>query len=155
MKLFLRAPRVSLRKRTILSTPKGSLYKSFSQFLLNKNTINAFKYTKLTFLFSIITGYLKKKEKQFLENWKWNLPYFAASIKWNKQLPWWLSGRVCLPMQGTRVWALIREDPTCCGATKSVHHNYRACALEPGSRNYGAHTGQLLEPAGLEPCPQQ
>ena len=34
----------------------------------------------------------------------------------------WL--RICLPMQGTRVQALVREDPTCHGATKPVHHNY-------------------------------
>ena len=34
----------------------------------------------------------------------------------------WL--RICLLMQGTRVRALVREDPTCCGATKPVHHNY-------------------------------
>ena len=34
----------------------------------------------------------------------------------------WL--RVCLPMQGTRVRALAREDPTCRGATKPVRHNY-------------------------------
>ena len=34
----------------------------------------------------------------------------------------WL--RIHLPMQGTRVRALGREDPTCCGATKPVHHNY-------------------------------
>ena len=34
----------------------------------------------------------------------------------------WL--RVCLPMQGTRVRALVREDPTCRGATKPVSHNY-------------------------------
>ena len=34
----------------------------------------------------------------------------------------WL--RICLPIQGTRVRALVREDPTCCGATKPVHHNY-------------------------------
>ena len=45
----------------------------------------------------------------------------------------WL--RICLPMQGTRVWALVREDPTCHGATKPVH-NYWACALEPASCNY-------------------
>ena len=42
-------------------------------------------------------------------------------------------------MQGTRVRALVREDPTCCGATKPVRHNYWAC--EP----------QLLKPACLEP----
>ena len=34
----------------------------------------------------------------------------------------WL--RIRLPMQGTRVRALVWEDPTCRGATKPVHHNY-------------------------------
>ena len=34
----------------------------------------------------------------------------------------WL--RVCLPMQGTWVQALVREDPTCHGATKPLCHNY-------------------------------
>ena len=46
-------------------------------------------------------------------------------------------------MQGTRVPALVWEDPTCCGAAKPVRHNYWACALEPASHNYWAH--------GLEP----
>ena len=36
--------------------------------------------------------------------------------------------RICLPMQGTRVRALVREDPTCHGATRPVSHNYLACA---------------------------
>ena len=34
----------------------------------------------------------------------------------------WL--RIRLPMQGTRVRALVREDPTCRRATKPVRHNY-------------------------------
>ena len=34
----------------------------------------------------------------------------------------WLTIR--LPMQGTRVQALIQEDPTCCGATKPQCHDY-------------------------------
>ena len=38
----------------------------------------------------------------------------------------WL--RVCLPVQGTRVQALVWEDPTCRGATRPVSHNYWACA---------------------------
>ena len=38
----------------------------------------------------------------------------------------WL--RVCLLMQGTRVRALVWEDPTCHGATRPVSHNYWACA---------------------------
>ena len=33
----------------------------------------------------------------------------------------WL--RIHLPMQGTRVRALVLEDPTCCGAAKHVRHN--------------------------------
>ena len=32
--------------------------------------------------------------------------------------------RICLPMQGTRVRALVWEDPTCRGATRPVSHSY-------------------------------
>ena len=34
----------------------------------------------------------------------------------------WL--RICLLMQGTWVRSLVGEDPTCCGATKPMSHNY-------------------------------
>ena len=34
----------------------------------------------------------------------------------------WL--KIFLPMQGTRVQALVWEDPTCRGATRPVSHNY-------------------------------
>ena len=61
----------------------------------------------------------------------------------------WL--RIHLPVQGTRVQALIQEDPTCRRATKPVCHNYWAWALEPASHNYWAHVPQLLKPAHLEP----
>ena len=44
-------------------------------------------------------------------------------------------------MQGTRVWYLVQEDPTCCGATKPTHHNYRAHAHgNPCSTTRGAAT---------------
>ena len=33
----------------------------------------------------------------------------------------WL--RICLPMQGTQVRALVWEDPTCHGAARPVSHN--------------------------------
>ena len=42
--------------------------------------------------------------------------------------------RVRLPMQGTWVQALVREDPTCRGATRPVSHNYKT------------HESQLLSP---------
>ena len=61
----------------------------------------------------------------------------------------WL--RICLPMQGTRVWALVWEDLTCRGVTKPVRHNYWIGTLEPVSHNYWARVPQLLKPAHPEP----
>ena len=54
-------------------------------------------------------------------------------------------------MQGTRVRALVREDPTCRRATRPVRHNYWAYALEPASHNYWARVPQLPKPTRLEP----
>ena len=39
----------------------------------------------------------------------------------------WL--RICLPMQGTQVPTLVREDDICCEAAQPAHHNYCARAL--------------------------
>ena len=52
---------------------------------------------------------------------------------------------------GDTGFALVWEDPTCCGATKPVRHNYWDCILEPVSHNYWAHMPQLLKPANLVP----
>ena len=49
----------------------------------------------------------------------------------------WL--RIHVAMQGTRVRALVWEDPTCHGATKPVRHNYWACALEAMLCNKRTH----------------
>ena len=54
-------------------------------------------------------------------------------------------------MQGTRVRALVREDPTCRGATKPVRHNYWACALEPTSHDYWAHMPRARAPQQEKP----
>ena len=43
-------------------------------------------------------------------------------LGWASLVAQWL--RIRLPMQGTRVRALVREDPTRHGATKPVSHNY-------------------------------
>ena len=61
----------------------------------------------------------------------------------------WL--RIHLPMQGTRVRALVRKDPTCHRATKPERHNCWGCAVEFASQNYWAHVLQLLKSAQLEP----
>ena len=75
--------------------------------------------------------------------------YFTKMHERASLVAQWL--RIRLPMQGTWVQALVREDPTCRRATKSVCHNYWACALEPASHNYWAHAPPLLKPARLEP----
>ena len=46
----------------------------------------------------------------------------------------WL--RICLPMQGTQVWLLVREDRICCWAANPVCHNSWSQALEPENHNY-------------------
>ena len=47
-------------------------------------------------------------------------------------------------MQGTRVQSLVREDPTCRGATKPVRHNYWAYVLQLLSLH--AATTEVLVP---------
>ena len=54
-------------------------------------------------------------------------------------------------MQGTRVRSLVWEDSTCCRATKPVHRNYWACALEPGSPDYGAQVPRARAPQQEKP----
>ena len=58
--------------------------------------------------------------------------------------------RNCLPIQGTQVWSLAWEDPTCVRAIKLVHYNYWAHALEPASHNYWTCVLQLLKPRYLQ-----
>ena len=57
----------------------------------------------------------------FSEECKISLTIKNQSL-WASLVAQWL--RVCLPMQGTRVRALVWEDPTCRGATKPVSHTY-------------------------------
>ena len=71
------------------------------------------------------------------------------STCWASLVAQWL--RIHLPMQGTRVQALVWEDPTCRRATKPTRHNYRACALEPASHNCWVRVLQLLKPMHIEP----
>ena len=49
-------------------------------------------------------------------------PILKSILNGTSLVAQWL--RIHLPMEGTWVQALVREDPTCRGATKPVHHNY-------------------------------
>ena len=73
----------------------------------------------------------------------------------------WL--RICLPMQGTRVRALVWEDPTCCGATGPVSPVFTEPAhLEPVLCNKRGRDGERpahrdeewppLAATGQSPC---
>ena len=79
----------------------------------------------------------------------YSLPLQRTTVSGTFLVAQWL--RIRLAMQGTRVRAPVREDPTCRGATKPVCHNYWACALESASYNYWAHMSQLLKSVHLEP----
>ena len=61
--------------------------------------------------------YVKDEDMIYAEGIPYIKNCFRASL-----VAQWL--RIHLPMQGTRVRALVREDPTCRRATKPVHHNY-------------------------------
>ena len=50
------------------------------------------------------------------------LKYIQGAWPWASLVAQWL--RICLPMQGTRVRALVWEGPTCRGATGPMSHNY-------------------------------
>ena len=47
---------------------------------------------------------------------------FKIVLLWASLVVQWL--RICLPMQGTQVQALVWEDSTCRGAAGPVSHNY-------------------------------
>ena len=100
--------------------------------------------------FSSFHGNLNMWIFSFENGLKHHLPYFLCLSGWVDEginetklanraslVAQWL--RICLPMQGTQVRSLVQEDPTCCGATKSVSHNY------------WARVPQLLKPVRLEP----
>ena len=123
---------------------------------------NSSSYTLQTGTSFVYKLYLNKVKTDSVINWKNGVSYstlcslllcikFSIKKKWGgaSLVAQWL--RIPLLMQGTRVWALVQEDPTCRGATKPMCHNYWACALEPMSHNYWAHMPQLLKPMCLEP----
>ena len=61
--------------------------------------------------------FLKQESKSFKGADLWHLKLGSGA----SLVAQWL--RICLPMQGTRVRALVWEDPTCHGATRPVSHN--------------------------------
>ena len=84
------------------------------------------------FLYRFLNGLLIFQFKRFFTVGRLSIEDYARLG--TSLVAQWL--RICLPMQGTQVRALVREDPTCRRATKPTSHNYWACTLEPVSHNY-------------------
>ena len=85
--------------------------------------------------------------------WKLSCPFCYNCVPFLTKAEVWAYGaslvaqwlRICLPIQGTRVRALVWEDPTCRGATGPVSHSYWAWAS-------GACAPQQERPRQWEAC---
>ena len=64
----------------------------------------------------VVRGDLTSKTQQYPVKKRKNISSVTSLVEQ------WL--KICLPMQGTRVRSPVQEDPTCCGATKTVSHNH-------------------------------
>ena len=53
--------------------------------------------------------------------------------------------RIQPPMQGTWLWPLVWEGPTCLGKIKPMHRNYWTQTLEPGLHNKRNHCNEKPE----------
>ena len=80
----------------------------------------------------------------------WTLSPSNYHLKeWHGDFPGGAVVKIRLPMQGTRVQPLVREDPTCRGATKPVRQ-------EPVRRNKRSHPMRSLRTATKSsPCSPQ
>ena len=93
-------------------------------------------------------------EKCTILNWAFSEIYYVFPVFWI--ICQWTSLLVqrvgiCLPVQGTQVWSLVPEDPTCRGAAEPLCHSCWPSALELASRNCWALVLPLLKLARLEP----
>ena len=78
------------------------------------------------------------------------LPSFKNKPGRSSLVAQWI--RIHLPMQGTQLRSLVREDSTCCGTSKPVCHNcwvpmlqlLKPTYLEPVVHNKGSHCNQNL-----------
>ena len=105
-------------------------------------TANAYSFGGLFLPFSVFLVYTSVR-----------LPHLSSSISGcgfsspSSEDSWRVSlvvqwSRIHLTLQETRAQSLVWEDPTCCRATKPVHHTYWARALEPVLCNKRSHCNE-------------
>ena len=105
-----------------------------------------------------VINHNKSMKKEYIYNWitllySRNSHKIVSQLYFNKINLWkkfraslmvqWLW--MHLPIQWTWVWSLVQEDPTCCRATKPMHHNYwTPNALESVLYNKGSHWSHAM-----------
>ena len=96
-----------------------SQFPFFPQQPLENHFTTLFQGVQLLFFLRLHTDYVSDT----MQNWSFSLfdLFYIIMSSRASLVAQWL--RICLPMQGTWVRALVWEDPTCCGATGPVSHN--------------------------------
>ena len=92
----------------------------------------------------LVVRFKKKKKKRH----QWNQLVGKVTLRAPPRAQWC---RILLPEQEMWVQSLTWEDPTCLGAAKPMHHNYCACALEPGATAAEPTCHCYWRPSTLEP----
>ena len=105
---------IHLRYSPDIATLEFHLFRSLQRSLNGKN------FKSLEDCKSDLEQFFAQTDKKFWEDGIMKMP--QKRQKGASLVAQWL--RICLPMQRTRVRALVWEDPTCRGATKPVSHNY-------------------------------
>ena len=113
------------QKKKITHISKARIKQMWLKIIYRESGWRGYRILKFILATSLSLNLYQHINKKLKKEWKFHL---RASLV----AQWW---RTCLPMWETRIQSLIWEDPTHHEATKPVHHNYWARALEPGSHH--------------------
>ena len=127
---------VHIHNDTLLSNKKDGLPFVTIRMDLEGITLSEIRQRKTNTMWSHMWN-LKNKTNKTNENNQWLFKWKFKNMTY--RLPWWLSGRVHLPVQETWVQSLVWEDPTCCWAAKPW-----ATAIEPVLWSLGITTTEPL-----------
>ena len=144
---------VHIHNDTLLSDKKDGLPFVTIRMDLEGITLSEIRQRKTNTMWSHMWN-LKNKTNKTNENNQWLFKWKFKNMTY--RLPWWLSGRVHLPVQETWVQSLVWEDPTCCRATKPVSTTFEPVLQGPWvttteSSHPRAHDPQEERPPQWEP----
>ena len=140
--LFCRAP----MKRNGSSLHDWTSVPTNSEFVAKMQAFSSLRLTPAMEVTSLMSSSSLIEKKESFQ-WWWYVNEWFKRAKMASPVTQLL--RICLPMQGTRVRALVWEDPTCRGATGPVSRTYWACA--PVSHTYWACASGACAPQQERP----